>query len=34
MLLQGFTMLAELKSADGVGADLIPEALKSSLPDR
>ena len=34
MPLQGFTMLAELKRADGSGADLIPEALKSSLPDR
>lgn len=34
MLLQGFTMLAELKDADGGGADLIPEALKSTLPNK
>jgi hypothetical protein len=34
MLLQGFTMLAEFKGADGGGANLIPEVLKSSLPDR
>jgi hypothetical protein len=34
VLLQGFTMLAELKGADGGGADLIPEALRTSLPNR
>jgi hypothetical protein len=32
--LQGLTMLAELKGSSGSNADLLPESLKSRLPDR
>lgn len=27
-------MLADLKGSDGAGADLLPDALRSTLPDR
>jgi hypothetical protein len=31
---QGLTMLADIRGANGRTADLLPEALRSNLPDR